>query len=120
MKTVLLAIAACLLLIGAAPALTGEDHVVQITDKGFEPAKIAVKAGEKVVWKNATQKEHTVTASVKPAEPGQEAQEKPLFDSGPLKPGSSFEFTFTKEGTYEYGCTMDKGMTGAVVVKPAK
>jgi len=76
------------------------------------------KAGETVTWKNYDLTDHTVTAQVKPALP--DAQDKPMFDSGPLKPGETFQFTFPKEGTFEYYCQMHKGMTGTVVVKSAK
>ncbi|MBI3858581.1 MAG: cupredoxin domain-containing protein [Planctomycetes bacterium] len=120
MKTLLLGIAACLLALGPAAAASREEHVVKITDKGFSPDRIEVAVGEKVLWKNLALKEHSVTAGVKPALPGAQGQEKPLFDSGPIEPGGTFEHTFTKEGSYEYRCTMQKGMTGTVIVKPAR
>jgi plastocyanin len=115
-------LALAILIIGAAAALPIEDKTVSITDKGFSPQSVEVVVGQKVVWKNATEKEHTVTAKGKPAGEGQDEKEKdkPLFDSGPIKPGTSWEHTFTKEGTYSYYCTMEKNMTGTVVVKSAK
>lgn len=95
-------------------ASVAPDHVkVEISDKGYSPAKAEVTVGHKVTWTNATKSEHSVTARAK-ATP---EQDKPLFDSGPIKAGGTFEYTFTQAGTYEYGCTMDKTMTGTVVVK---
>ncbi|HLF93795.1 MAG TPA: cupredoxin domain-containing protein [Planctomycetota bacterium] len=110
-------------MLGAAVAVGPDERTVRITDKGFTPDRIEVKVGQKVTWENASLKDHTVTAVGKAPgrpEPGQEEKGKPLFDSGPIKPGAKWEHTFTREGTYEYACRMDKTMTGTLVVKPAK
>lgn len=119
MKCAGIAAAVVVLAIGAAVALAPEDKTVQIMDTGFVPDRMDVMEGGKVVWKNMTQKEHTVTAKMKSGEPGQE-KDKPSFDSGPIKPGASWEYTFTKAGTFEYYCTLHPKMTGTVVVKSAK
>ena len=114
-------VALALMVLGAAAGDVADEKTVKITDKGFVPDKIELTVGQKVVWENATLKEHTVTARGKaPGEPGQEEKDKPLFDSGPIKPGANWEHAFTKEGTYEYACRMDKTMAGTIVVKPAK
>jgi len=119
MKTLVIGLFAALLTAGLAPAFVEkEEHVVQINGKMFQPQRIEVKVGETVTWKNYDLTDHTVTAQVKPAQP--DAQEKAMFDSGPLKPGETFQFTFPKAGTFEYYCQMHKGMTGTVVVKSAK
>ena len=90
------------------------DHKVEITKTGFAPVSLQIKAGDKVVWTNADDKDHTVTSNEKV--PG-EAQDRPMFDSGPLKPGATWEFTFPKPGKYAYHCTKDETMTGTVTVK---
>ena len=119
MKTLLVATAAVLLTAGLAPARTSEEErIVEINKKAFEPARLEIKVGEKVTWKNHDLTEHTVTSRAKAARP--DAQGKPLFDSGLLKPGETFSFTFVKEGTYDYACTIHPGMTGTIVVAPAK
>ena len=119
MKTLMLGATAVLLAAGFAPALTfEEDPVVQINGKAFQPARLEIKAGEKVTWKNYDLTEHTVTARTKPALP--DGQGKPLFDSGVLKPGDTFSYRFEKEGTFEYACTIHPGMTGTIVVTSAK
>lgn len=98
---------------------------VKITDRGFEPQRLEVTVGQKVTWQNMTQRDHTVTAKPlgQPARPQEQDPEKRdqeiLFDSGPIKPGASWEHTFTKEGTYEYGCKLEPTMTGTIVVKAA-
>ena len=40
-----------------------------------------------------------------------------LFNSGPLQPGQSFTFTFTRPGEYAYFCSLHPHMVGKVVVK---
>ncbi|HLY09613.1 MAG TPA: plastocyanin/azurin family copper-binding protein [Planctomycetota bacterium] len=118
MKTLLYGIAAALLVTGVAAQFAAEDHVVQINEKAFQPGRLEIKVGEKVTWKNYDLVDHTVTAQTKPALPGE--QGKPLFDSGVMKPGDMFSHTFAKEGTFEYACTIHKGMTGTIVVAPLK
>ena len=106
---------------GAVSALTpAGEHTVQITDQGFSPDRIEITAGQPVVWKNGTLNAHNVTCS--PLANARETQEKgkPLFDSGAIQPGNSYEFTFKEAGTYEYHCAVDKSMKGRVVVNPAK
>jgi plastocyanin len=39
-----------------------------------------------------------------------------LFDSGIVKPGSTFEFTFSNAGDYNYFCTIHPWMMGQVIV----
>lgn len=113
-----ISVAVALLVVGVAMAGAVQDKTVQITDKGFIPGSVEIEAGQKVVFQNATQKDHTVTSKL-PADPVQD-KEKAGFDSGIIKPGASWEHTFSKEGTYTYSCKEDKSMTGTVVVKPAK
>lgn len=118
-KGLLAGIAVSALILGGAFAVAVEDKKVEITDRGFLPDKLEVAVGQKVVWKNAGTLEHTVTARDRAAAPDQD-EKKPIFDSGPIKPGASWERVFDKEGTYAYSCRMDPKMTGTVIVKPAR
>ena len=106
---------------GMAVAGAVQDTTVQITDKGYVPARVEITVGQKVVFQNTTQKDHTVTSKL-PAEVAEQDKDKDKadFDSGVIKPGTSWEHTFTKEGTYVYYCKEEKSMTGTVVVNPAK
>jgi plastocyanin len=112
-------VAVILLLAGVALAGAAQDRIVQITDKGYLPARIEVTVGQKVVFQNATQKDHTVTSKA-PAEGSEQDKDKIGFDSGVIKPATSWEHAFSKEGTYSYSCKEDKSMTGTIVVGPAK
>ena len=81
-----------------------EGAKVTITDAGYDPAEIAVKAGEAVTWKNGGQHAHTVTA------------DDGSFDSGSVNPGLEWSYPFKTAGTFTYKCTQDPGMKGTVKV----
>src|SRR5688572_10662712 len=88
-----------LLILGAAAPL--QDVKVEITDKGFQPQQAEVWAGQTVIWTNTGKHEHMVTARAAAApDQDEKDQSKPMFDSGPIKPGSAFSFKFAKAGTY--------------------
>jgi len=115
MKTLMLGLAAALAAMGpAAAVMMQEDRVVQISDKTFQPDKLTVKVGERVTWKNGDTEDHTVTDIGRPSEPG--VQGKSEFDSGVLKPGQTWSYTFTKEGNFQYHCTIHPKMIGVVIV----
>jgi plastocyanin len=112
--------AVALLVSGVATAGAVQDRIVQITEKGYMPDRIEVIVGQKVVFQNATQKDHTVTSAAKPAYGSEQDKDGTEFDSGVIKPATSWEHTFSKEGTYSYYCKEDKLMTGTIIVNLAK
>lgn len=81
---------ALLLSVCVAPAALAKDVKVTIGAK-YAPA-VTVKAGDTVVWVNAGEKDHTVTA------------DDDSFDSGNLGRGKIFRHTFKKPGKYRYHC----------------
>jgi plastocyanin len=97
--------------------------VVKMTDKPpmFKPLKIAVKVGQTVEWVNNAETLHSVTTDAdsaqKPTDVSLPPGAKP-FDSGFMKPGATFDYTFTVPGTYKYLCLPHEkdGMVGVVVV----
>jgi plastocyanin len=80
---------------------------VKINDSGFSPNSITIPAGSTVIWENAGNRPHTVTRTSGPAK----------FDSGNMAPGATFQFTFTRSGTYEYDCLYHPFMTATIVVR---
>jgi plastocyanin len=83
-----------------------KQNKVEIADLKYKPAKLKIRKGEKVVWTNADDRDHTVVSNDK---------DKTL-DSGKIGSGERFEFTFDKAGTYEYGCEYHPRMKGVVEV----
>lgn len=74
------------------------NHVVVITDDGFEPAFLEVGAGEVVEWVNMGTGGHTAT-SLK-AQAGAAAVGEAAFDSGLLLAGERYRFEFVEAGSY--------------------
>ncbi len=79
---------------------------VDIANFAFNPVTIEVKVGDTVTWTNSDGFAHTATQ--KPSGSG--------FQSGTLKPGESFSYTFDTAGTFDYYCEFHSGMKGQVVV----
>jgi plastocyanin len=85
----------------AAPA-PGENEVY-INSMSFGPRTLKVKAGTTVIWTNHDVTSHTVTF------------DDGSVNSGELKPGDSYEFTFTTPGTYNYHCSMHPELMKAAI-----
>ena len=86
--------------------LGAQEATATIDNFTFAPARLTVKIGTTVTWRNEDDIPHVVAASSR------------LFKSKALDTDDSFSFTFTAPGTYEYFCALHPRMTGAVVVEP--
>ena len=67
--------------------------------------RIEITVGTTVQWTNNDPMPHTVTATDR------------SFDSGIIAAGKSWQYTFTKAGTYNFYCMPHPFMKGVVVVK---
>jgi amicyanin len=83
---------------------TGVKNEINIQGNAFNPDNLNVKVGDTVTWINNDSYAHTVKAKT-----GE-------FDSGNMASGAKFSFTFGKEGTYDYICSIHTFMTGKIVV----
>ena len=99
---------ACLLaaVVLFSSAVRAEDATAKIDNFTFAPARLTVKAGTTVTWRNEDDIPHTVTSVTQ------------LFKSRALDTDDSFSFTFTESGTYEYFCSLHPRMTATIVVEP--
>jgi plastocyanin len=120
----LLALATVLtFVLGAALAYAAPAATVEMTDKPpmYHPMKVAIKVGDTVEWVNNAETLHSVTtdpdSAQKPSDVSSPPGAKP-FDSGFMKPGMTFDYTFTVPGTYKYLCLPHEkdGMIGYIVV----
>lgn len=109
---------------GSQPSTQASVVTVTMTDDdAFQPASITIPAGGTVRWTNASKETHTVTndpaAASSPAHVAMPSGAK-LFNSGKIKPGGSFEQSFTVPGTYRYVCEPheEMDMKGQVIVQP--
>ncbi len=106
-----------------APA-TGAGNIlaVEMNDNlRFAPTEITIKAGDTVEWRNIGSVRHTVTDDPGRA-PGSKNIKLPAsaeaFDSGWVKGGQSFRYTFSEPGVFRYICLPHEGarMFGTVIV----
>jgi plastocyanin len=80
---------------------------IEIKDFSFQPSSISVPVGTSVTWVNHDQASHTITS------------DDGKFDSGTMKNGAEFNFTFFQPGTYSYHCNIHPSMNGMVTVTSA-
>jgi plastocyanin len=80
---------------------------IKMTNAGYSPGSKTIPVGSTVIWTNDGGIAHTVTATSGPV----------MFDSGNMDPGATFQYTFTKPGTYEYDCQYHPYMTGTIIVQ---
>lgn len=87
--------------LGAAdkPAAT-----VHMKNSAYAPDPVSVAVGQSVEFVNDDDMPHTVTANDK------------SFDSGNLDAGKTWTYTFTKAGTFTYGCAYHAWMHGTIKV----
>lgn len=112
-------VAACTPKVPSTPADTlppmqsaaGDDVPITISNFAFDPAALEVKVGTTVTWTNNDSVGHTVTA------------DDGAFNSGILRKGDTFLFTFTTPGAYAYYCKPHggpggEGMSATITVAP--
>lgn len=71
----------------------------------FAPATITIAAETTVTWTNQDSAPHTISSR------------NDVFDSGNLSRGTTFSYTFTQSGTFEYYCKNHPYMTGKIIVE---
>jgi len=80
------------------------------TNECFLPYEVTVAVGATVTWSNDDTAAHTVTSgNISDGVDG-------LFDSSIFMSGTTFEFTFSDAGSYDYFCMVHPWMTGIVNV----
>ncbi len=93
---------------------TKNEAKVEITESGFAPASVTVKAGGKVTWVNKATALAWPASDPHPAHTGLSG-----FDAGlGLAKDAMYSFTFTTAGTYGYHDHLNVSHTGTVVVTP--
>jgi plastocyanin len=78
---------------------------IKMQMESFVPAKVSAPAGTQVTWTNTDSVPHSVTADDK------------RFDSGPILPGKSFEWTVTGSGAVAYHCIFHPSMTATLTIR---
>jgi plastocyanin len=87
--------------------------VVDITSTGFSPATISVKVGQAVDWTNTDTAPHFVTSD--DPRPLTKTTPNPKSNSA-LDPTTSYDYIFSKAGTYTYHDELNPDFRGTVIV----
>ena len=85
----------------------------------FKPTDFTIKAGETLTFENENNITHVIVGgSWKADANGLRTEEKDdkSYDLKVSKKGDKVEHTFDKPGTYQFFCTIHKGMNGTVTV----
>jgi plastocyanin len=92
----------------ATSSIPSNSTVVKIVantgSNSYNPNPLEVNVGETVTWINDDSVIHTATST------------DGTFDSGIMRNGQSFSYTFDTAGEYPYYCTLHPNMVGTVVV----
>jgi plastocyanin len=89
--------------LASSTTTAGPAPVITITGFTFGGATEAA-VGQEVTVSNEGSSAHTWTAR------------DASFDSGTIRPGDTFAFTFTQAGTFDYFCRFHDGMQGTITV----
>lgn len=81
---------------GQIDATDSQEVTAQIDDFFFDPTILKVSVGTTVTWTNEGAAVHTVTSAEDSPNGG--------LDSGNLRGGETYSFTFEEPGTYNYFC----------------
>jgi plastocyanin len=93
------------------PGRSGEARVTVQLFK-FRPDTLVVSPGATVAWVDQDEIEHTVTAGT----PERRPRGSMAFTGTLASRGSTFQRTFTREGTYPYFCERHQFMRGVIRV----
>ena len=103
------------------PPISEHIYTVVMTDRGFEPKSIIIRAGEGVTWVNQGTEFRWPASDVHPvhaAYPEKGGCIGSKFDAcNVVRPGESFIFFFKYTGTWTYHDHLKPELTGTVIVK---
>jgi plastocyanin len=77
----------------------------------YNPQTVKIQIGDSISWMNLDKDPHTVTDGTPKTKWGT------VFNSGLMRQGKEFKFTFTKPGEYPYLCALHPWMSGKVIVE---
>lgn len=91
---------------------SAQQTTVTLTQSGFEPATVTVKAGTKVIWVNRSGAAATVYSAGHPTH-----LTYPPLNLGQFSDGQSLSLVFDKPGTYKYHDHLNPSQIGTVVAE---
>lgn len=99
----------------ARPALSGNEHTVLMTEAGFSPSELSIKAGDRVIFSNVGSSTERWPAS--DLHPTHELYR--AFDPlRPVLPGESWAFVFEEAGNWRFHDHLHANKRGIIRVSP--
>jgi plastocyanin len=77
----------------------------------FDPAKLEIKPGDSVRWKNVGGTHTATSDDIKTGNP------KKTFNTGSMNKGDEAVIVFNNEGTFDYHCEYHGPMKGMITVQ---
>ncbi len=97
----------------STPAVPGTSALITYTDRGFSPEIVEVAQDGTVTFKNESTRDLWVASNEHP-----EHLMYPEFDAKKgYTPGSEYQFTFEKAGSWQYHDHLKASLGGTVIVK---
>jgi plastocyanin len=94
------------------PSPTNGETVIIYTNNGYTPNQLTVQRGETITFRNESSRDMWPASDPHPTH-----TIYPEFDSrGPIEPGETFAFTFTRVGTWGYHDHSNPFRTGTIIV----
>lgn len=87
-------------------------NTITLSEQGFLPQKLIVKAGTKVVWQNNSGQNAQINSNPHPTHTAY-----PPLNLGSIGDGETLELTFTKPGIYGYHNHLNPSEMGYVIVE---
>jgi plastocyanin len=85
---------------------------ITLTEDGFSPAELVVRAGQRIVFKNLSEHDFWPASDLHPTH----ALYAEFDAKGAMPPGGEWAFTFTREGVWRYHDHQAPGLRGVVRV----
>jgi plastocyanin len=96
----------------SAATKTYEESLILLTEKGFEPSEMTIKAGTAARWRNNTLSDASVNSDDYPTN-----KIFPGLNLGKFRTEQTLVYIFTKAGIYKYHDHLHPSRKGTIIVK---
>ncbi len=101
------------------PKISTSENCKKI-DHCFNPSKLVVGVGTKVVWENHSNGTLTLVSGIRTSDTHGISTPDSVFQSSRIQPGETFAHTFTESGVYDYHSLYQGWSSGTIVVNDKK
>jgi plastocyanin len=93
-------------------AATQQQAVITLTQSGWSPATLTIKAGQTVIWNNKSGQEATVNSDPHPTH-----TDYPPLNLNSFQDGGTLSLTFPTAGTHGYHNHLNPSEKGTIIVQ---